>query len=173
MTAFISRSSCRDILARRLSSSRSSTMYGGNFARSGLPVVAGGERARIAVLHVARRRIEHLRQLVDRVDAVPLGARIGAVDRLAPVELRIAARDEAVVEIKDVAGLVGVDHVHDRKLLHVPARCLNSVEVLGFDQFESAAAASARCRARRCARPESAASSSLADDRARGASCGT
>src|SRR6185369_18057615 len=56
------------------------------------------KRSRVAVLHPARFGISELRQLSHRVITLPFSRGIAAVDRLGPVETRVAFRHGAVVE---------------------------------------------------------------------------
>ena len=80
----------------------SSTMYGGKSVWNGLPSSAWQTAWRCSSAHSPTADSD-LRQLVERVEALPFGLRVAAVDRLGPVESRIAARNRAVVDVEDVA----------------------------------------------------------------------
>src|SRR5215813_9421125 len=69
------------------------------------------EGRRVAVLREPRFWIEHLRQFVEPVIALPFSLGLVAVYGFRPIELRVAARDRIAVNVKNIARAVGVNRV--------------------------------------------------------------
>ncbi len=69
------------------------------------------ERRGIGVLYPAVLRIEYRDDLVDRVNPLPVGRRVAAVDGFGVVELRVAPRHEVAVEVGDISFAVRVDRI--------------------------------------------------------------
>ena len=71
----------------------------------------GRPRPVVRVVQPAVRRIEQVWRFVGRHQGFPFGRRVGAVDRLRPVEAAVALRDEVGMEVTDVAVGVRVDRI--------------------------------------------------------------
>ena len=69
---------------------------------------------RIAVLYPPIGRVQQGDFFVYRVQALPVGGRVAAVNGLVEIEARIAARDEIAVEIGNIPIGVGIDGVVGR-----------------------------------------------------------
>ena len=78
---------------------------------SGCSRPAADQGAVVRVVQPAAVGLSTFGRLVDGVQRAPFGGRVAAVDRLRPVELRVALRDEVRVEVRDVAVGVREDRV--------------------------------------------------------------
>ena len=69
------------------------------------------ERIVVGVVDPAVLRIDDVGRFIEGQHAVPFGRRVAAVNRLGPVKLRIALRNEVRVEVGDVAAGIRVERV--------------------------------------------------------------
>src|SRR5581483_2048223 len=65
----------------------------------------------IAVVKPPTRWIQKVGRLINRQQTMPISFRIAPIDRLRPIESRIASRDEIAVKVSDVAIAIGEDSV--------------------------------------------------------------